>query len=95
MNVGLVESAPFNSRHNKKIQQKEYSGVGSHLFAEVVKQSVENGFEGFISFKAKSSLIEYYQKELGAILINRKTRTMYIDEEGAKILYERYYASGK
>ena len=93
MYIGLVESSPFNNPHNKLFTKKEYSGVGAHLFAEAVKQSYEKGYDGFVYFKAKTKLIDYYKKELGAILINPSDGTMAIDEKGAKILYERYYGT--
>lgn len=88
--VSLVESAPFNNAHNPAIAGKEYSGVGAHLFAEAVKKSYELGYNGFIVFDAKSTLFEHYRKELGAVRMGGSQR-MYVDETGAKILYERYY----
>lgn len=93
MYIGLVESSPFNNPHNALFVKKEYSGVGAHLFAEAVKQSYEKGYDGFVYFKAKTKLIDYYKEELGAILINPSDGTMAIDEKGAKKLYERYYGT--
>lgn len=89
--VGIVESAPFNNPHNPKFKSKEYEKIGVRLFAEAIKQSYEAGFDGFIVFKSKTNLVEYYQKELGAILINPRDRTMCIDEKGAKKLYEEVF----
>ena len=89
--VDLVESAPFNNPHNKNFAKKEYSGVGGHLFAEAVKQSLKDGFGGAVYFTAKTDLIEHYKNELGAVLVNPKARTMFIDEEDALKLYRRYY----
>ncbi len=83
--VNLVESAPFN------VTGKEYSGVGGHLFAEAVKNSFNSGYDGFIYFNAKTNLIDYYEKELGAKLIDRNTGLMIIEGKEAKQLYERYY----
>lgn len=60
------------------------------LFAEAVKQSFEHGFDGVVYFKAKTDLIEHYQNELGAVLINPRERIMAIDERSAKNLYDRY-----
>lgn len=94
MRVDIVESAPFNNPHNKKFVAKEYVGVGGHLFAEAVRQSYAAGFDGFVAFRAKTNLIEHYEKALGAILISPRERLMVIDEKGAKILYERYYGKG-
>jgi len=89
--VDIVESAPFNNPHNKLNKVKEYAGVGGHLFAEAVKQSYEYGFDGVVIFRAKTKLVEYYMKELGAVLVNPSDRTMMIDERSAKKLYDRYY----
>lgn len=91
VHVELVESAPFNNPHNELFVKKEYSGVGGHLFAEAVKQSYKYGFDGFVYFTAKTKLIEYYEEELGAVLMNPKERIMAIDERSARKLYERYY----
>lgn len=89
--VDVVESAPFNNPHNKLYTGKEYAGVGGHLFAEAVKQSYKHGYGGFVYFKAKTNLIEHYERELGAVLIHPRERIMAIDERAAKRLYERYY----
>lgn len=91
VHIDIVEAAPFNNPHNKKFVQKEYSGVGGHLFAEAVRQSYEAGFDGAVYFTAKSDLIEHYKKELGAVLTNPRLRIMFIDEEAAIKLYNRYY----
>ena len=89
--IDIVEAAPFNSPHNPKFKKKEYSGVGGHLFAEAVRRSLEDGFGGAVYFFAKSDLIEYYSKELGAVLTNPRLRIMFIDEDAAVKLYNRYY----
>ena len=91
INVDIVEAAPFNNPHNKIYVEKEYSGIGGHLFAEAVKESMAQGYDGYVYFKAKTDLIEHYQKELGAVLINPKERIMAIDERSAKVLYDKYY----
>lgn len=88
--VDLVESAPFNNPHHKNFVKKEYSGVGGHLFAEAIRQSYEAGYDGYVTFTAKTSLVEYYKNELGATQIGN-TQKMYIDERSAKKLYERYF----
>lgn len=89
--VDIVESAPFNNPHNKLFKQKEYAGVGGHLFAEAVRESYKQGFDGYVFFKAKTNLIEHYEKTLGAVLINPKERIMAIDERAAKKLYDQYF----
>nr|WP_293993873.1 minor capsid protein [uncultured Fusobacterium sp.] len=91
--IDIAESAPFNSSYNKKIKGKEYNGVGAHLFAEVCKRSFDLGYDGYVEFIAKTNLISYYQKELGAALIGGQK--MVIDEFSAKKLVDRYYKGGQ
>lgn len=88
--VLLVESAPYNNRHNNSIIGAEYSGVGGHLFAEAIKQSYENGYHGYVFFIAKTDLVEYYKSELGAKLVFGD-RAMAIEGVKSKELYEKYY----
>jgi len=68
--VDVVEAAPFNNPHNKLFKFKEYDGVGGYLFAEAVRESYKQGFDGFVFFTAKTNLIEHYKRTLGAVLIN-------------------------
>jgi hypothetical protein len=95
--IDVVESAPHNNPHNpiNVSNAKEYLGVGGHLFAEAARQSKKLGYDGFVFFQAKTNLIEHYQNELGAILINPRERIMAIDENAAKILIERYYGGAE
>jgi hypothetical protein len=57
----LIESAPFN-RGRTKI----YIGVPGNLVAYACKLSFQRGNEGFVSFLAKTNLINHYEKDLGA-----------------------------
>lgn len=91
--IDIAESAPFNSSYNKKVKGKEYNGVGAHLFAEVCKRSFDLGYDGYVEFIAKTNLISYYQKELGAVVIGGQK--MVIDEFSAKKLVDRYYKGGQ
>lgn len=59
--MNLLESAPFNLGRNKI-----YEGVPGNLVAYACKASFQNGFDGFVSFDAKTSLIEHHKKSLGA-----------------------------
>jgi len=59
--MNLIESAPFNLGKNKT-----YLGVPGNLVAFVCKVSFQRGFDGFVSFIAKTQLIEHYKKSLGA-----------------------------
>lgn len=88
--LDLAESAPWNSKHNKKVKGREYLGVGGHLFAIAVRESYERGYNGFVAFTAKTKLVDYYAKAFGATQI-AGTANMYIDENAARRLYERYF----
>ncbi|MCC6410081.1 MAG: hypothetical protein IT270_00395 [Saprospiraceae bacterium] len=57
----LVESAPFNLGKHKL-----YTGVPGNLFAFACKLSWDKGYQGFVSFQAKTSLITHYETTLGA-----------------------------
>ena len=58
--MDLLESAPFNiGKH------KIYEGVAGNLVAYACKISFQKGFEGYVSFTAKSKLIMHYEKTLG------------------------------
>ncbi len=59
--INVVENAKFNRGSGKL-----YEGVGGNLFAYACKRSLEAGLEGFVVFEAKTALIGYYQKALGA-----------------------------
>ena len=83
--VLLVESNPHNIGRNGI-----YEGAGGHLFAIAIKKSYELGFEGHIYFISKTNKMAYYQNTFGARIINAKTRTMVIDADASKKLYETY-----
>ena len=82
--VSLVENAPYNIGSNKV-----YEGVAGNLFAFACKVAFEQGYEGYISFHAKTELIEHYAKSLGANRIN--SQLMYVDTREATILVNRYF----
>lgn len=92
VNIGIVEAAPHNNLHNpnNKSGQKEYDGVGGHLFAEAAKQSKNAGYDGFVFFDAKTDLIEHYKEHIGATQIGNSQR-MFIDENAAEALLSKYY----
>ena len=58
----LIESAPFNIGRNKT-----YYGVPGNLIAFACKLSFQRGGEGYISFVAKTKLIDHYIESLGAV----------------------------
>jgi hypothetical protein len=80
----LIENAYFN-RGNKKM----YLGVAGNLVAFACKISFESGGSGFVSFLAKTRLIEHYKQSLGAQ--NMHGHLMVINEENSKKLVEQYY----
>ena len=80
----LIESAPFNLGPNKV-----YLGVPGNLIAFICRGSFHRGFEGYVSFTAKSQLIEHYQKTLGAI--NVGGQLMVINTDAALKLIDKYF----
>lgn len=84
VSINLVESAPRNVGKNKL-----FIGVGAHLFAIACKLSFDLGFEGVVSFIAKTKLIEHYQEKLGAILLGN--HAMAIETPEAFELVKHYF----
>ncbi len=80
----LVESAPFNFGKNKL-----YEGVPGNLFSFACKQSLEKGYEGFVSFQSKTQLINHYEKSLGAVHVGG--HKMIIFPHAAKRLIRKYF----
>ena len=81
--VDIVETAPHNYSHIGR-----YEGVGAHLFAIACQISFDAGCGGVVAFTSKSSLVEYYKEKLNAVIL--RDRRMYIDEEAARILLDKY-----
>jgi hypothetical protein len=80
----LIESAFFNRGKNKV-----YWGVPGNLVAFACKISFEQGFEGYVAFDAKTTLIQHYQETLYATHF-RGTK-MYIETLAALRLVEQYF----
>lgn len=80
----LIESAPFNKGKNKT-----YLGVPGNLVAFACKLSFQRGNEGFVSFIAKTQLIEHYKKSLGAISFGGQL--MIINNKAALSLIGKYF----
>ena len=80
----LIESAPFNLGKNKV-----YIGVPGNLIAFACKISFHRGFEGYVSFTAKTRLIEHYKKTLGAISVGGQL--MIINTDAALKLIDKYF----
>ena len=82
--MNLLESAPFNLGHKKL-----YDGVPGNLVAYACKVSFQNGFDGFVSFTAKTKLIEHYEKTLGAYHFGNQL--MIIPPQVAEQLVNKYF----
>ena len=84
--IHLVENAPFN-RGKKKL----YEGVPGNLVAYACKISFERGNQGFVSFHAKTKLIDHYINSLGAYHFGG--HLMVIDTDSASKLVNKYFKS--
>ena len=80
----LHRGPPFNLGRNKL-----YEGVAGNLVAFVCKISFQKGFDGYVSFTAKTRLIEHYQKTLNAIPFSGQL--MIINTPAANILNDKYF----
>jgi hypothetical protein len=80
----LIESAPYNLGRNKV-----YYGVPGNLVAFICRISFHRGFEGYVSFTAKTQLIEHYQKTLGAMIAGGQL--MVINTDAALQLIDKYF----
>lgn len=82
----LIESAKFN-----KGKDKVHFGVPGNLVAYACKVSMDKGFEGFLAFDAKSSLIKHYQQSLFAT--HFRGLRMFIETDAALRLISQYFKS--
>lgn len=63
-NAGHSNANLLRAEHKKK----KYTGIAKALFAYAIKVSFDNGFDGVLYFRAKTSeLVEYYEREFGAV----------------------------
>jgi hypothetical protein len=82
----LIESSKFN-----KGKGKVYLGVPGNLIAFACKVSVDKGYQGFLAFDAKSSLIKHYEQTLFAT--HFRNRRMFIETSAALRLISQYFKS--
>jgi hypothetical protein len=82
----LIESANFNKNKNKV-----YLGVPGNLVAFACKVSVEKGYQGFLAFDAKTTLIKHYQESLYAT--HFRGQRMFIETQAALKLISHYFKS--
>ena len=90
--VNIAESAPHNIGKNK-----QYEGVGGHLFAIAANESTKKGYGGFLFMDAKNiELVKYYHEKFGAILLGMPhPYRMFIDEINAQKLLNIYTMEGE
>ena len=82
----LIESARSNKGKNKV-----YVGVPGNLVAYACKVSFDKGYEGFLAFDAKSSLIKHYEQSLHAT--HFRGQRMFIETSAALRLISQYFKS--
>lgn len=82
--IHLIENAPFNIGKNKV-----YAGVAANLVAYACKLSFQNRTDGFVSFRAKTILIDHYVEKLGAKHFGGNL--IVIDTVPALKLLDKYY----
>jgi hypothetical protein len=80
----LIESSKFN-----KGKGKIYLGVPGNLIAFACKVSVDKGYEGFLAFDAKSTLIKHYEQTLHAT--HFRGLRMFIETSAALRLISQYF----
>jgi hypothetical protein len=82
--MNLLESAPFN-----RGKDKIYIGVPGNLVAFACKLSFQRGYDGYVSFIAKSKLINHYIDILGATHLGGNL--MLINSDAAIKLTNKYF----
>jgi hypothetical protein len=92
VHVHLTESATHNLG-----KDKQYEGVGGHLFAIAMRLSMVMGFGGYIFFDAKNmELVNHYMSKLGATRVPTSVhiyRMEVLESNAAKII-EKYTMEG-
>ena len=66
-----------------------YLGVPGNLVAFVCRISFHHGFEGYVSFTAKTQLIGHYEKTLAAIKVGGQL--MVINTHAALKMINKYF----
>jgi hypothetical protein len=83
--LALIEVARHNFGKDKK-----FAGVASNLVAFACKLSYDIGFEGFVSFLAKTNLVEHYRQSLGAELIFGSQKMAIFPAMSEKLINSHY-----
>ena len=87
----------FKRLEEQKGKNKDFEGVGGHLFAVAVKLSAALGFGGYIYMDAKNmDLVKHYHEKLGAERIYSRIHEyrMEVSEENAHKVLEKYTLEG-
>ena len=82
----LIETAPHNYGRNKR-----FLAVPANLVAFACKMSIALGFEGYLTFRAKTKLIQHYEINLGARLASSNNIRMIIYPAEAEKLVNSYF----
>ncbi|MEA3496883.1 MAG: hypothetical protein U9R42_12735 [Bacteroidota bacterium] len=82
--MNLIESAKFNKGKNKL-----YEGVPGNLVAFACRLAFEKGYDGVVSFIAKTKLVNHYKTSLGATIFHGDQ--MFIDTPAALKLIRQYF----
>lgn len=95
--IELVEAAPWNngwwlSNYVTNNKQKEFLGVGGHLFAIAVNELYKENKSGELFFDSISGLQNYYQDTIGAKIIARGNgRNMVLLADDAYKIWNIYF----
>lgn len=82
--MNLIESAKFNKGKNKL-----YEGIPGNLVAFACRLAFEKGYDGVVSFIAKTKLVNHYKTSLGATIFHGDQ--MFIDTPAALKLIRQYF----
>lgn len=90
--IGFVSAAPHNNKQLLNGRKPRYYGVGGHLFALAVEQSVLNGGDGTIyGYATNQKVLNHYIEVFGALHFPRVHEYQFLIEgEASDNLLERY-----
>jgi predicted dithiol-disulfide oxidoreductase (DUF899 family) len=83
--MDFVENAPFN-RGNSKL----YGAVAGNLIAFLCYLSQKLGYNGYVFFKSKPQLTDYYTEHYDAEIHPKYKDLLYFNPKNAKFLISRY-----
>lgn len=89
--IHWASTAPNNNKE-KNNGQKDYIGVGAHLFAIASEKSLEYGYEGYIyGYASSRKILNHYIDQFGAVHIPIQDPYQFIiNEEASKKIREVY-----